>query len=183
MIGWLLPGASETLTDPASYGIVSSMGSLTGSKQLPEEWDKPHCFLPVFFLIPPFVFPAYVKCDYLKMKIIISTQQSISEERWHIICVLQGASSQGTRPESSVTFNPYEPDRGSERGERCSLFTAGWSGPHNLPHNELSTLKVFFSAASSELMSCSTILLKVHIFDTMFLHRCLCALIHFIWVQ
>ena len=163
--------------------------ALTGSKQLPEEWDKPHCFLPLFFLILPFVFSAYVKCDYLKIKIIISTQQSINEERWHTICVLQAASSQGNRPESSVTFNPYEPDGGhwtAERGERrpfshsilldeavrAASLTMNW------PHWKCSSVLLL---QNSSLVV--PILLKVHIFDTMFLQRCLCPLIYFSWVQ
>lgn len=47
-----------------------------------------------------------------------------------------GASSQGTRPESSVTFNPYEPDRGSERGahrEALPMDTAVYESPYADP--------------------------------------------------
>ncbi|KAF6127570.1 spleen associated tyrosine kinase [Phyllostomus discolor] len=47
-----------------------------------------------------------------------------------------GASSQGTRPESSVTFNPYEPDRGSEREahrEALPMDTAVYESPYADP--------------------------------------------------
>ncbi|XP_045689816.1 tyrosine-protein kinase SYK isoform X2 [Phyllostomus hastatus] len=47
-----------------------------------------------------------------------------------------GTSSQGTRPESSVTFNPYEPDRGSEREahrEALPMDTAVYESPYADP--------------------------------------------------
>lgn len=49
----------------------------------------------------------------------------IQEEKWAvIICVPQASSPQGNRPESLVSYNPYESDRGpwaNERGETCTL--------------------------------------------------------------
>lgn len=73
------------------------------------------------------------------------------------LCVLQPPSSQGNRPESSLSFNPYEPDRRpwvSERGERCPFrhqsVAAGWGGLYSLPHDEVATSTMFLKAAPFE---------------------------------
>lgn len=122
----LCPQVSSSSPEPQAAGMGSAGSALPDPSRSPE--SETSRFVLCFFLSALCSRRSQGGCLHVK------PLPAEEQRRGNLLFVLQ--ASQGTRPESTATFNPYEPEGApwaSDRGESCPLSPGVSAGEHSLP--------------------------------------------------